>query len=176
MSETRSRLGMLVGVAAAFGVAAMMSTATSPTARADDFSEIIAAVDGDYSAGQTAFGFADSYFAAGNIPDGLADFFTGVDDDTAAASDNLFVGTVEALTNEPITSSSTFGWGPPSSFAEALTSVESYFGEAQSSFTAAAHDLEAQDYGGAAYNDAIGLNLVTFEPIQELLRGASVSF
>jgi hypothetical protein len=41
----------LIGVAAAagaFGAAAMMSAATAPTARADDFTDVINAVDGDY--------------------------------------------------------------------------------------------------------------------------------
>jgi hypothetical protein len=41
----------LVGVAAAagaFGVAVMMSAATAPTARADDFTDVISEVDADY--------------------------------------------------------------------------------------------------------------------------------
>jgi hypothetical protein len=44
MDNNRSRTGVLVGLAAAagaFGVAAMMSAATAPTARADAFTDMI---------------------------------------------------------------------------------------------------------------------------------------
>jgi hypothetical protein len=61
MDSNRSRFGMLIGLGAAagaFGVAAMMSAATAPTARADAYSDIISAVDGDFAAGEAEFASA----------------------------------------------------------------------------------------------------------------------
>jgi len=58
MDSNRSRFGMLIGLAAAagaFGVAVMMSAVTAPTARADDFSDVISAVDGDYTGVAASF-------------------------------------------------------------------------------------------------------------------------
>ena len=50
MDSNGSRTGVLVGLAAAagaFGVAAMMSAATAPTARADEFSDIVNGVEAE---------------------------------------------------------------------------------------------------------------------------------
>ena len=55
-TATDHALAIAVGVAAAagaFGVAALISMATAPTARADDFTDVINAVDFDYSTGTT---------------------------------------------------------------------------------------------------------------------------
>jgi hypothetical protein len=65
--ERALRPGVLIGLAATvgtFGVAAMMSAATAPTARADDFSNIINAIDGDFTAGQADFTAAVSDFGS----------------------------------------------------------------------------------------------------------------
>src|SRR5271166_3881800 len=61
MGNKRSR-AVLVGLDAAVGAvgaAAMMSAATAPTARADDFTDILNGVEGNFAAGQTAFGGDD---------------------------------------------------------------------------------------------------------------------
>ena len=58
MGVMRARSRILVGLAAsagAFGAAAMMSAAAAPTAHADDITDIISAVEGDYADGQSAF-------------------------------------------------------------------------------------------------------------------------
>jgi len=50
MSDTRSRSGILVGLAAAVGAvgaAAMMSAVAAPTAYADTFTDLVTDVDGD---------------------------------------------------------------------------------------------------------------------------------
>src|ERR1700677_2547620 len=78
MDSNRSRVGMLIGLGAAagaFGAAAIMSADTAPTARADDFTDVINAVDAAYSSGQIEFGIADTDFGGSNINDGLAAFF-----------------------------------------------------------------------------------------------------
>ena len=107
MSDTRSRSGILIGVAAAagaFGAAAMMSAATAPTARADDTTLIIDAINGDYAVGQADFTSAFTDFGSGDFVGGLAYTFDGIDQDSVAATDNLLLGGVEALEGDPITS------------------------------------------------------------------------
>ena len=82
--DTRSRVGILIGLSAAagvFGVAAMTSAAT---ARADDFTDIINAVDGDFTTGQTDFTAAFTDFSS-NVPEGLNAFYSGLDEDLWAA-------------------------------------------------------------------------------------------
>ena len=95
MSETRSRSGILVAVAAAavaFGAAAMMSAAAAPTARADDFSQIVSAVDGDFTIGQGKYTTALTDFGSGDFVNGLAASLDGLNEYTLAAPDNLLLG------------------------------------------------------------------------------------
>ena len=52
MDSNKPRIQILIGLAAAagaVGAAAMVSTATAPTARADDFTDIITYVDADFA-------------------------------------------------------------------------------------------------------------------------------
>jgi hypothetical protein len=104
MDSNRSRTGVLVGLAAAvgaFGAAAMMSAATAPTARADAFSDIISSVEDDFAGGQADFASASADFGSGDPSDGLALFFSGLDDDVVGPGDSVYLGTVDALLNEP---------------------------------------------------------------------------
>src|ERR1700689_2795012 len=74
MDSNRSRTGVLVGLAAAagaFGVAAMISAATPPTARADDFTDIVNAVEAELAFGQAAFTTASTDFGSSDVTDGL---------------------------------------------------------------------------------------------------------
>lgn len=73
MGNKRSR-AVLVGLDAAVGAvgaAAMMSAATAPTARADDFTDILNGVEGNFAAGQTAFDNASTDFGGDDVTDGL---------------------------------------------------------------------------------------------------------
>jgi hypothetical protein len=70
----------------------MLSAATMPTARADAFSDIISAVDGDYADGQAAFTTAYSDFGSNELVPGLVAFLSGVNDDALSAPNNLLVG------------------------------------------------------------------------------------
>jgi hypothetical protein len=173
------RPGMLIGLAAAvgaFGAASTVSTASAPAARADDFSDIISAVDGDFTAGQTAFTIADSEFGSSEPVAGLAAFFGGVNDDALSAPNNLLVGSVEALTNETVTGSEPFGFLAPSSFSDGLNAAESFFAIGESYFTVGATDFASGDYGDAALYDLFASDYVSVLPLEDLILGAAVSF
>jgi hypothetical protein len=175
MDGNRSRFGMLIGVAAAagaFGAAAMMSAATAPTARADDYTEILNAVEADFTGGQTAFGDAATDFGGGDVTDGLAAYLQGVDDDFVAAPDNVLLGTVEALSNEPISLFSTLTVTAPTDFAAAVSDAENLIGVGQTALSDAAAAFAAGDYVDAvAYDLDASLYGVTFSS-DELLLGA----
>jgi len=77
MDSNRSRAAALTGVAAAagaFGVAAMMSAASAPTARADDFTDVISGIDGDFTAGAGALTNAATDFSGGDFAPGWQSF------------------------------------------------------------------------------------------------------
>ena len=101
----KSSRAVVVGLGAAvgaFAAAAMVSAATAPTARADDFSTIIDAVEAEGADGTAAFtaGSADGYDTA----DGLTQLFYGLDDDLIGVPTILDVGTTDALTGTTVPS------------------------------------------------------------------------
>jgi hypothetical protein len=179
MSDTRSRSGILVGLAAAvgaFGAAAMMSAAAAPTARADDTTLIIDAIDGDYAGGQADFTAAFTDFGSGDFLSGLALSFDGVDQDSLAATENLLLGTVEAAQGDPITSSLFVGeLSAPDSFADASADAQIFFNEAPGLLSNAAIAFSAGDFS-AATDLAFGGSDDYVLALQELLLGAAVSF
>jgi hypothetical protein len=177
MDSNRSRTGVLVGLAAAagaFGVAAMMSAATAPTARADDFTDIVNAVEAELAFGQSAFTSASADFGSSDVTDGLQALVNGSYDDLVGAPDSLYIGTVEALTNETVISGGILDFNvdpPPADFSDAVSNAQAVFAEGEDYFANAATDLSAGDYGGAAELDAFG-SIFTFDlPAQELLVG-----
>jgi hypothetical protein len=88
MDSDRSRFGILIGLGAAvgaFGVAAMMSAVTAPTARADIYTDTIAAIGQDYSDGQYAFDLASTDFTSSDLTSRLTVFFDGVNLDFLGA-------------------------------------------------------------------------------------------
>jgi len=179
MSDTRSRSGILVGLAAAVGAvgaAAMMSAVAAPTAYADTFTDLVTDVDGDYSSGQTALTDASTEFSSAEFAPGLAGLFDGVDDDSVVAPENFLIGSGELLTNESLDLTNTFSWGLPSDFSDAVTTAESFVSESSSYFSDGATSLASGDYGDALVDYAYGLNLLLVDPVQELLLGAAVSF
>jgi hypothetical protein len=176
-SQSTARVGVL-GLAAAagvFGLAAMMSAATAPTACADDFTDIVNAVDSDFAARQADFSDALSAFGSSDADEGLAYFFSGVDDDFVSAPDNLFVGTVDLLTNEPVTSSLEIDIPPESDFTSALNYAEIVFANGEADLSTAATALLSGDYADAAYQDALG-SIGELGALQILLDGAAPSF
>jgi hypothetical protein len=178
MTDMRSRSGILVGLAAAvgaFGIAAMMSAATAPTARADDFTDLITAVDGVYDVGQADFSTALTDFGGGDVNDGLAAFFSGVDTDLLGAPGSLEIGTIQLLTTGTIMTGISFDLGPEPDFTSALTDAESFLADAQENFTSAATEFSAGDYGDVAYFDTVG-SWYDVASLQVLLEGAVASF
>jgi hypothetical protein len=180
MSDTRSRSAILVAVAAAagaFGAAAMMSAAAAPTARADDSTLIIDAIDGDYAAGQADFTASFADFGSGGFVSGLAEFFDGVDQDSLAAPDNLLLGTVEALEGDPITSSLFLGeLSAPDTFADASVEAQILFNDGEGLLSNAAIALSAGDFGAGTYEELIGSAYAFVLPVEELILGAAVAF
>jgi hypothetical protein len=170
MDSYRSRAATLIGVAAAvgaFGVAAMVSAATAPTARADDFTNIINAIDGDFTTGQTDFTGAFTDFSS-NVPEALNSFYSGLDEDLWAAPTNLEVGTVQALLGEPITGSIGVDVGLPTDFSSAVTEAQDEISAGEAEFTAGATALASGDYASAVYDDAVG-SLLAFDVSGQLL-------
>lgn len=178
MSGTRSRTGILVGLAAAVGACgatAMMAAVPAPTARADDFTDIVNGVEAIEGYGQTAFTAADTDFAGGEVAAGLQYFFDGANDASAGVPDFVSTGTLEALAGDPITAASLFDFNvltPPADLADALTGVQDDFITAQGYFSDAASALTSGDLVDAAFYSEFG-SLFSFDlPAQELLVGA----
>jgi hypothetical protein len=177
MANKKSRVGIgLVAAGAAFGVAAMMSGATAPTARADDYTEISYAVNEAFGFGQTAFTTAASDFGSSDLPGGLAAFFNGVDDDFLSAPNVVISGAVEALSGEPINyGAADWTISPEPNFAEGVSDAQYFFNIGQGEFSTAISDLFSGDYGGAAYFDASGFDFTAVIPLEEVLLGAAAS-
>jgi hypothetical protein len=179
MDSNRSRT-VLVGVAAAagaFGAAVMMSAATAPAARADDFTDVINSVDFDYSQGQTALTTAFTDFSSSDLASGLAALFSWTNDDGLNAPNDLLVGTVAVLTNESLGPSAPFDFELPTDFSDAITLAESAFTQgANDLMTSAPNYLSFGDYSSAVYEYLSGADFSTIVPIEELLLGAAVSF
>jgi hypothetical protein len=176
MGNNRSRTGVLVGVAAAagaFGAAAMLSAATAPTARADDFTDLINAVDGVYAVGEADFSTAFTDFGGGDVNDGLAAFFSGVDTDLLGAPGSLEIGTVQLLTTGTIMTGISFDVGAEPDFTSALTDAESFLADAQENFTSAV--TYSSDLADVAYYDTVG-SWYDVAALQVLLEGAVDSF
>ena len=178
MVNTRSGGRILVGLAAvagAFGVAATLSAATAPTARADDFSAIVSAVDNDYSLGQTYYDAALTDFGNNELSDGLQAFFAGVNNDALAAPNNVLIGLVDELTNQTFITDETYGeLIPPASLADALTDAQQAISAGESDFALAATDLSSADYGDATIYGTLALDDVSVIPAEYVLWGAAL--
>jgi hypothetical protein len=178
MAKNRSRIGTMVGLAAAagaFGVAVTMSAATAPAARADDFTDVINAVDGDLTAGQTEFGIAETDFGSSDVNDGLAAYFSGVDDDFVGAPNNLSLGTLDLLANHSVAGSLIVDLPPETDFTSGLTEAESLLSDSGGYFSDAAGALSSGDYVDAAAYDYYG-SVYDAASFQVLLEGVVASF
>jgi hypothetical protein len=152
MSDTRSRAGILVGLAAAvgaFGAAAMMSVSAAPIARADDYTEIVANVNSLLADGNAAFAAAETDFASSDVPAGLQYFFDGVSDDTLGVSDSASLGTLQALVGDAIEGPSNFDFNfdtAPANFADAVTEAQDTYQLGEAYFNDAAISLFSGDF------------------------------
>jgi hypothetical protein len=171
--RSRGALVALAAAAGAFGAAAMMSTATAPTARADDFSDILANVEATVGDGQYAFSSADADFASNEVPAGLTYLINGVYDDSVGVQDEVYLGSLSALAGEPPSSVVLdFDTVPPTDFAMAVSDAESLFAGAEITFTEAVTDLAGGDYYDAALVGP-GVLILGFDlPAEYLFVGA----
>lgn len=176
MGSRRKTLVGLGAAASAFGAAAMMSAAAAPAARADAFTDIINAVDVDLAAGQTAFTTAFTDFGSNLVPNGLAEFFSGVNDDLIAAPDSVFIGGVEALTGEPVVGAGPLPVTLPANFATAVTDDQTLLLVAQGLFADAATAFSSGEFGTAATDSAGGSALSFDIPVELLILGAVNQF
>lgn len=162
MGHKRSR-AVLAGLSAAAGAVAaaammsMTSVATAPTARADDpYADIVADVQAELAAGQTALGEAATDFSNGDTGDGLTQLFIGLDDDFVGVPDDLQVGATDALTNATVIPASDFefNFANPETFTAALTESQSFYTEGATLATTIA-GLPATDYANIALDNAL---------------------
>jgi hypothetical protein len=170
MKSSGSGRVMLAGL----GAAAAMLVGAAPAAHADDLTDIVKVVDADYAAGQTAFTVAFTDFGNADIPHGLAQFINGVDDDFIGAPDNFFIGSVDALTNEPVYPDPlNFGIAaPPADLAAAWTEAQSDYNIGQSWLSDAATAFSAGEYATSAFDSTVG-SIYSFDvPPEFLFMGA----
>jgi hypothetical protein len=167
-----------LGVAAgAVGVAALISTAGAPTARADDFTDTIATVQLVLADGQIAFTSALSDFSSNHLTAGTAGFFDAMDDDLLAAPNTLLAGTVEGLSNETYDiNAQIFDLIAPTTFADGVSKAETLFSEGTGLLSVAATDLASGHYGDAVFYDLLGMDLQSIVPLEEVLLGSVASF
>jgi hypothetical protein len=171
---------MLVGFAAvvgAFGAAALMSAATAPTATADDFSDIVTAVNIDYGDGQAEFATALADFHSNEVASGLTSILQGLDDDFVAAPNNLAFGTLQALEGEsPLTFLFPEAVITPTSFADALTLAQGDVTQGLADLGSVAAFLSGGSYDTALVVALAGVDQSSVFALEELLLGAATSF
>jgi len=176
MRDTTSRGGILIAVTAAagaFGAAVTIASATAPTARADASADIIAAINGDYAAGQADFAKALTDFGNGAFASGLAQSFDGANEYMLAAPDNLLLGSVEALTGEPISQTLHFDeLSADATFADALEEAQVIYNAGANLLANAADAFSAGDFAAGTYDELIGSTYAYVLPAEELILGA----
>jgi hypothetical protein len=162
-----------VGAAAgAFAAAAMMSAVGTPTARADDFSDIVKVVEADFTLGQADFTAASSDFASSHVNDGLAALFGGIDNDFVSTSDNFLAGSVALLTNETVPGSLSINVFDPGTFAAAITDAQADIASAQTYEGFATAALASGDYADYTFDSLIASDLAGIIPAEQLFLGA----
>jgi opacity protein-like surface antigen len=174
--ESQNRLLVALAAAAgAVGAAAMMSTATASTARADQFSELVDDVQADFSTAQTDFTLADTDFSGGasGVPDGLEADFAGFNNEILASYQSV-VGGFDILTGQPgVAEFVPVTPDPPEAdFATGLADAESDIPFAGDEFSSGATELSSGDYSLAAVFYAEGLFILNTLPAENLLSGA----
>jgi len=157
-----------LGAGAVLGVAL---SATAPTARADNFTEIFDNVQFAISIGQGELATAATDFAQLDLADGLSLAIAGWDDTSLAPQETLVVGTLDALMGHA-PAIFEFGLFPPNlDLATAMTDAQATISEGQGIFTDA---LTA--FGNADLVDGLAFSMYAYNDIfvtasQELLLG-----
>jgi hypothetical protein len=137
---------MFAAVVTAFTVA----LGTAGQARADDpITDIFNAVQGDFALGQEAFTLANADFADGDVANGLAAFYGGLDDDVLSVYNNLAEGSLAALTGEPVAGSLSWTIPAPADFNDAIIVAPTLALIGEADIHSAATELAAGNIAGA---------------------------
>ena len=151
-----------------------MSAATAPTARADDFSQIVADVTALQADAQTDFSQAATDFASSTAGEttGLTALFEGMDDYFVGIPDVLQVGTTDALTGVPVIGPSVFDitFATPANFTAAVTEAQGFYTEGNNLATTIA-GLPANDFADTALDNALSILYQWVLPDQILTIG-----
>jgi hypothetical protein len=165
----------MTAVAGAIGAAAMLSVATAPTARADDFTDVIADVQADLGYGGTAFSNALTDFA-GNAPvEGFANLFAASDNDLLSAPNNLIADSVAVLANESVYGPVDIQLFVPTDFSDAVGYAQQFMTDGLDDLSDGATFLSAGEYGEAFIFDLFGADYATIIPLEEILLGSVAS-
>ncbi|MDT5205642.1 MAG: hypothetical protein QOD34_2278 [Mycobacterium sp.] len=171
----KARGGMLlVAVLGALVAAATTATATAPVVRADDpLTDLLVAVQGDFALGQEAFTLANADFANGDVADGLATFYGGVDDILLSVPNNLLQGSLAGLTGEPVDSALSWTIPAPADFNDALIVAPALALIAEGDLHTAALDLAGGDIAGALDSYLVGYEYLNVVVPELFLVGAA---
>jgi hypothetical protein len=174
----KPRRGTLMAVLLGALVAAVMTgIASAPVARADDpFTDIFNAVQGDFSLGQEAFTLANVDFANGDVADGLAAFYGGVDDDLFSVPNNLLQGSLAALIGEPIDSSLSWTIPAPADFNDAVIVAPTLSLIAEGDLHTAVLDLAGGDIAGALDSYLVGYEYLDVVVPELFIVGSAAGF
>jgi hypothetical protein len=128
----------------------MTATATAPFAHADDpINDLLVAVQGDFSLGQEAFTLANADFANGDVADGLATFYGGVDDVLLSVPNNVLQGSLAGLTGEPVESALSWTIPTPADFNDAVIVAPTLALIGEADIQSALTNLTGGDIAGA---------------------------
>ena len=130
--------------------AVLTATAAAPAARADDpFTDIYNAVQGDFALGQQALELANLDLGHGDVADGLASLYNGLDEYLLSVPNNLLQGSLAALTGESIDSSYTWDIPATADLNDAIIVAPTLALIAEADIHTAMTDLAAGDIAGA---------------------------
>jgi hypothetical protein len=123
-NRERQRSGLAVGFGVA-GLALLVQLSGASVAHADDYSTIVADIQGVEALGQTDLSDAAAAFDGGNVVQGLADTFSGLDDTTVSPVEWFVLGETDALTGAALPGSGWFDFDDtliaPTNWSDALT-------------------------------------------------------
>jgi hypothetical protein len=106
---------------------------------------------------------------------GIERLLAGVDDYTLSTENTLLIGTAEILQGDPINSTESFGFIIPPSYADAVTTAQSFFTGAETDLGLVANEFASGDYVAGTVEETLGLDYSSILPLEELLLGALAS-
>jgi hypothetical protein len=188
MTHTRtnwkSRRGVIelgFGIAAAGMLMALTDqVGQAVVARADDYSTIVADIQGVEALGQVDLGDAAADFEGGSAVQGLADAFTGLDDTTVAPGEWLVLGGSDAITGAALPPAGWFDFDDtlitPTSWSDAVADATSLSSSGSDFLTAASDAFTGGDASTGLSDLLIAADFFEILSPQELALGLASSF